>query len=57
MCGDGFEAARAYGKGAAGGDAAVYQEKEKGMITSPFFLFVLIMCLEGFNWKSKNETL
>jgi len=24
VCGDGFEAARTYGEGAAGGDAAVY---------------------------------
>ena len=28
VCGDGFEAARAYGEGAAGGDAAVYKEEE-----------------------------
>jgi len=48
VCGDGFEAARTYGEGAAGGDAAVYKEEE-GMITSPFFLFVLIICLEGSN--------
>ena len=27
MCGDGFESARAYGEGAAGGDAAFYPAK------------------------------
>jgi len=39
VCGDGFEAARAYGKGAAGGDAAVHQEEE-GMIPYFFFRFL-----------------
>jgi hypothetical protein len=28
VCGDGFESARAYGEGAAGGDAAVFGKAE-----------------------------
>ena len=35
VCGDGFEAARAYGEGSAGGDAAVYSEE----VGPPLFFF------------------
>ena len=35
MCGDGFESARAYGEGAAGGDAAFYPAKVEDL----FFFF------------------
>jgi len=38
VCGDGFEAARAEGEGAEGGDAAVYPEKRGGVGAPLFFV-------------------
>ena len=40
MCGDGFESARAYGEGAAGGDAAFYPAK----VGSLFFFLGRVGC-------------
>jgi len=40
VCGNGFEAARAHGKGAAGGDAAFYKEK-----VGPLFFFGVIQVI------------